>query len=75
MACQLENLYNLDLSLGSTFCCKFSRNNNNLHVAACSTEKGEIVILNTLKNGLFNFPNGTSDHVNTVKGTDKTLLL
>ncbi|XP_026818722.1 denticleless protein homolog B [Rhopalosiphum maidis] len=39
-------------NIGNTFACKFSRNKNNLHIVGCSTEHGEIIVLNTV--GHFN---------------------
>lgn len=35
------------VDVGNTFACKFSRNNNNLHVVGCASEYGEIIIQNT----------------------------
>lgn len=75
MACRLKNWDEVDLSLGSTFSCKFSRNKNNLHVAACSTEKGEILVQNTHENGLLRFTDGLGGGSNTIRGTDKTSSL
>ncbi|XP_050439010.1 denticleless protein homolog B isoform X2 [Adelges cooleyi] len=39
--------------IGNTFACRFSRNQNNLHILACSTEHGEIVVQNTIKHSDF----------------------
>lgn len=35
--------------VGNTFACKFSKNKNNVHMLACSTEHGEVIIQNTEK--------------------------
>ncbi|VVC34555.1 Hypothetical protein CINCED_3A012480 [Cinara cedri] len=49
MRCTAYNMNNLETYIGSTFCCKFSKNKNNLHMVACSTDHGEIIIQNTLE--------------------------
>lgn len=38
-----------DVNIGNTFACKFSKNRNNLHIMACVTEHGEVVVQNTKK--------------------------
>lgn len=45
-----NHLNNTIIDTGNTFACKFSRNNNNLHVIGCSTEHGAIIIQNTMNN-------------------------
>ncbi|XP_050527322.1 denticleless protein homolog B isoform X2 [Daktulosphaira vitifoliae] len=51
LECEFDNLtINQEHNIGNTFACKFSRNRNNLHILACTTEHGEIIIQNTIKN-------------------------
>lgn len=47
-ACVSQRNEYISYNLGNTFACKFSKNKNNLHVIACSTERGELVVQNTL---------------------------
>lgn len=75
MRCQLDYINNLDIDIGSTFSCKFSKNNNNLHIIACSTENGDIIIQDTFENDLLIANDGTSYTNNYVRGIDIKLTL